>query len=80
MKGLWIPSELMQRDDLSHAERLVAAFILSFKRGFVGGNAYIATCLNLEKRTVDRVIASLGNKGVVGWIGNARFCVPNPTQ
>lgn len=80
MKGLWIPSELMERDDLSHAERLVAAFILSFKRGFIGGNAYIASCLNLEKRTVDRVIASLGNKRVVGWIGNARFCAPKSTQ
>lgn len=80
MNGLWIPSELMQRNDLSHAERLVAAFVCSFKRGFTGSNDYIASKLNLEKRTVDRVIASLGKKRVVGWVGNARFCAPKSTQ
>lgn len=80
MKGLWIPYDLLARDDLSHAERLVAAFIASFNRGFTGGNEYIATKLHLEKRTVDRVIASLGNKGVVLWVANARYCVKNSTQ
>ena len=80
MNGLWIPYDLIARDDLSHAERLVAAFIASFKRGFTGGNEYIATKLHLEKRTVDRVVASLGKKGIVVWAANTRFCVKNPTQ
>lgn len=78
MKGLWIPLDLLQRDDLSHAERLVAAFVLSFREGYKGSNAYIASALHLEKRTVDRVIASLSRKSVVGWVGNARFCVTKP--
>ena len=80
MKGLWIPYDLLARDDLSHAERLVAAFIASFNCGFMGGNEYIATKLHLEKRTVDRVVASLGKKGVVVWVANTRFCVKNPAQ
>jgi hypothetical protein len=79
-KGLWIPAELLVRDDLSHSEMLVAAFVYSFKRGFVGSNACIATTLNLEKRTVDRVIACLGSKGVVGWVGNARVCEIGPRK
>ena len=80
MKGLWIPYDLIAREELSHAERLVAAFIASFKRGFSGGNEYIAMKLHLEKRTVDRVVASLGKKGVVVWVANTRFCVKNPTR
>jgi DNA-binding MarR family transcriptional regulator len=74
MNGLWIPAALLQRDDLSHTERMVAAFIGSFKQGFFGSNEFIAKSLHIEKRTADRVLSTLSRKGIVGWRGNSRFC------
>lgn len=66
MNGLWIPYDLIAREELSHAERIVAAFIASFKRGFTGGNEYIATKLHLEKRTVDRAASD-------GYVGRKSY-------
>jgi hypothetical protein len=74
MNGLWIPADLLVRDDLSHTERMVAAFVGSFKQGFYGSNEFVARSLHIEKRTADRVLASLAQKGVIGWRGNTRFC------
>jgi len=74
MNGLWIPGDLLERQDLSHTERLVAAFVGSFKQGYFGSNEYVAKSLHIEKRTADRVLASLSKKGVVGWRGSTRFC------
>jgi hypothetical protein len=63
MKGLWIPLELLQRQDISHAERIVAAFVGSFDKGFFGSNEYIAGCLGMNLRSVERLMVSLKKKG-----------------
>lgn len=72
MKGLWIPLDLLQRQDLSHAERIVAAFVGSFDKGFFGSNEYIAGCLGMNLRSVERLIVSLKKKGF-----NARIRLRN---
>jgi len=74
VKGLWIPLDLLRRGDLSHAERIVAAFVSSFDRGFYGSNEYIAQSLGMNLRSVERLIVSLKKKGFYARKSTTQFC------
>jgi len=75
MNGLWINSDILERQDLSHAERMVLAFIASFPEGYFGSDGYIAESLHMNKRTVERVVSSLYRSNSLERRGNSRFCV-----
>jgi DNA-binding MarR family transcriptional regulator len=74
MTGLWISSQLLAKD-ISHAERMVLAFIAGFPDGYFGSDKYIADCLHMNQRTVERVVSSLYKSNLLVRRDNKRFCV-----
>jgi hypothetical protein len=74
MTGLWIPSAILGSEH-SHAEKMVLAFVAGFPDGYRGSDRYIAECLHLNQRTVERVVSSLYRSNSLARRGNTRHCV-----
>lgn len=87
-KGLWIPSELCKRDDLSWNEKALLAqieLLSKGKNGCIASNATLARYLGFGEKTVRNLLWTLRKKNALG--PNNRFesrgrkltRTPNPT-
>jgi len=63
-----LPDWLMERKDLSTAEKLIFARILRFNKGCYESSAKIAKAFNLNQRTVRRALKRLMKKNGKQWI------------
>ena len=63
-KGIWIPKEIWEREDLTVMERLFYSEITSLdnKDGCFAGNQYFATLFSISKTRVSVIINSLVSK------------------
>lgn len=66
-KGIWIPKEIWLSRELSAMEKLVFAEIHSLDNDFgcVAGNEHFVQMFDITPRTVQRLIKSLKDKGII---------------
>ena len=64
IKGLWVPLELLQNEELTPSEKLVLAeiFALSKDGQCTASNQHIADVVGLGVRYVEKITASLAKK------------------
>lgn len=66
-KGIWIPKEIWESNEISMQEKIFLAEIHSLdnEQGCIASNAYFAKFFNLSKGSVSRIVSSLKNKGYI---------------
>lgn len=66
-KGIWIPKEIWESNEISMQEKIFLAEIHSLdnESGCIASNAYFAKFFNLSKSSVSRVISSLAKKNLI---------------
>ena len=66
-KGIWIPKEIWESNEISMQEKIFLAEIHSLDNevGCIASNAYFAKFFNLSKSSVSRVISSLAKKNLI---------------
>ena len=66
-KGIWIPKEIWESNEISMQEKIFLAEIHSLdnEQGCIASNAYFAKFFNLSKGSVSRIISSLKSKGYI---------------
>ena len=71
MKGIWIPTDVLQHPDLNPAEKILLADIGSVKT-YYKSNATIASDLGISESTITRAIAHLRELGCISAHFNGR--------
>jgi len=66
-KGIWIPKEIWESQQLSIMEKVLFVEIHSLdnERGCYAGNKYFADFFDVSERQIQNVIASLKTKGYI---------------
>ena len=68
LKGLWIPGEILLKNDLSDKEKIILSMVLYLSDDtgscFVS-NKYIASIVNVTSDRVSKIVSSLKDKGYV---------------
>lgn len=68
LKGVWIPLEILNNDNLSDKEKILYSIILSLsiETGYCyANNRYFSKILNITMGRVSKLISSLKNKGFI---------------
>lgn len=83
VKGIWIPIEIWEAEDLTMTEKVMLMEIDSFTRGDKGcyaGNAHFATMLDISKRQVMKLLADMEQKGYITIVrkGKRRYVLSAP--
>jgi len=85
--GLWIPPEVLYREELSLQEKFILAQILNLdkNKGCFAGNGYFSKLLGVTKGRVSKIVSSLEQKGFLvreldKSTGNFRRLFPNYTM
>lgn len=73
VKGLWVPIEILQAEELTTTEKMVLAEIYALQP-CRASNEYLGQFLNLNKRQIMRIIKILEGKG---WIKTTYFSPVN---
>ena len=73
LKGLWVPIEILQAEELTTTEKMVLAEIYALQP-CRASNEYLGQFLNLNKRQIMRIIKILEGKG---WIKTTYFSPVN---